>query len=82
MKANHLSRLGLTKDQQAWITGSAAIILVAGLSFSSGVFSKIEPVTAVIPAVTTTPMNTSATNFDEPIADATPIKSEPEDDNP
>jgi hypothetical protein len=71
MKANDRDRKGLSKDQIAWISGLAAIILVAGLSWSTGVFSKVEPASAA--TVGTTSAVAAPTGSDEPIAEITEI---------
>jgi hypothetical protein len=74
MKANDRDRKGLSKDQIAWISGLAAIILVAGLSWSTGVFSKVEPASAATVGTTSAvAAPTGSDGFDEPIAEITEI---------
>jgi hypothetical protein len=74
MKANDRDRKGLSKDQIAWISGLAAIILVAGLSWSMGVFSKVEPASAATVGTTSAvAAPTGADGFDEPTAEITEI---------
>jgi hypothetical protein len=74
MKANDRDRKGLSKDQIAWTSGLAAIILVAGLSWSTGVFSKVEPASAATVGTTSAvAAPTGSDGFDEPIAEITEI---------